>query len=437
MLLRRCTQGLSLISLLLISCAVILDDMAILLAGCTLIMGILGQYLIFDHHFREIIASVEIQRSLDRNPVRKGTELQVSTNITFQGSPGMHVQIADLLPANTILLEGMTSVTTKPDPSSQAHQWSYRIIPIIHGTHHFSGISVTIRNLFFEENVQLTREGDRKPALSVLPTGSFASMASELSDGTKDSRKVSVWTGSDVHSLREYSAGDDLKHVDWKVSAKYDKFFIRKFTGLVSHPPLVIVDLPWCDAPYPEKEFNRMISEVTGMAKHTIQTYQYVSILLISGPNIIHLIREEKNIARCISELREWMHPAERLVHFYHMADRSDLRSKVRLSEYVLQQTTDSRARVFFENLHDRYVSILQYQRVPAFSGQVARTLSQLVMTEAYLFSLGYGDTSHIPQVVRQLQSLQIRVHNRIIDGTRPEKSVFRDYSAKTSEARS
>lgn len=437
MLLRRCTQGLCLISLVLISYAIILDNVAILFAGGTLIMGILGQYLIFDHHMRKIVTSVEIQRSFDRNPVRKGTMLQVTSNITFRGSLRMHVEIADLLPPNTILEDGVNTVKTRPDPLLQTHKCSYRIIPIIHGTHHFSGLSVNVRNLFFECTIYLARECDRKPVLSVMPTGLFAAPVTDSSGGTKDNRKISVWGGSDIHSLREYSIGDDLRHVDWKMSAKYLKLIIRKHTGLMSHPPLVIIDLPWNGAPYPEKEFIRMISDITGMVKHTIQTYQYVSVLIISGPNILHLIREEKNISRCISELQEWMHPAERQVHFYHMTDRSDLRSHVRDSEDALHQTTDSQTHAFYELLRDRYISILHYQRAPAFSGQIARTLSQLLITEAYLFSLGCGDSSHIRHVVRPLQTQKIRVHIRIMDVTRSGRSGERGYPADTKEMRS
>ena len=437
MLLRRCTQGLSLISLLLISCALILDDMAVLLAGGTLAMGILGQYLLFDNRLREIVTSVEIRRSLNRNPVRKGTTLQVASTITFRGSSRMHIQVEDLLPPNTILVDGVISVTTSPDPSSQIHQVNYRIIPVIHGTHHFSGLSVHVRNIFFEDTITLTRESDREPVLSVQPSGLFAAPVSDVSGGTMDSRKMSVWKGVDIHSLREYTIGDDLSHVDWKISAKHDKIFIRKYSGVMSHPPLIIVDLPWNGMPYPEKDFNRMVSDVTGMVKHTIQTYQYVSVLLISGPNILHLIREEKNISRCISALQEWMHPAERFVHFYRMPDRSDLRSHVRDIENVLQQTTDTRTLAFYELLRDRYLTILQYQRAPAFSGQVARTLSQLLMSDAYLFSLGCGDSSHIRHVVRQLQSRKIRVHIRIVDATLSGTSSIRAYLADTRGVRS
>lgn len=428
MLLRRCTQGLCLISLLLTASALVLDNMAVLLAGGTLIAGILGQYLVFDRRLQEIVTSVEIRRSPGRNPVRKGTPVPVVSMITFRGSSRMHVQIADLLPPDTILADGITTVTTRPDPSLQTHRCSYRIIPVSHGSKQFAGISVTVRNLFFEDSVQLTRERDRDPVLVVLPTGLFAAPVSELSDGTRDNRKVSVRSGADIHSLREYCIGDDLRHVDWKISAKYDKLVIRKYAGVMSHPPLVIIDLPWNGAPYPEKEFNRMVSEATGMVRHTIETYQYVSVLIISGPNILHLIREEKNIPRCFAELREWMHPADRFVHFYHMPDRSDLRSHVREIENAAEQTTDTQMQAFYELLRNRYLSVLQFQRAPVFSGQVARTLSQLLMTDAYLFSLGCGDTSHIRHIVRPLQSRMIRVHLRIVDATHAGNYSTRDY---------
>lgn len=402
--------------------------MGIFFAGGTLITAILGQYIIFEHHMQEIVRSVEIRRTLSRNPVRKGTMLQVVSRISFKGLPRMHVQVSDLLPSGTILSEGVTTIATRPDPSLQAHTCSYHILPFTHGPHRFSGVSVTVRNLFFEDTLRLARESDREPVLSVLPTGLFAVPVADLSEGTRDNRKRSVRSGIDIHSLREYCSGDDLRHVDWKISAKYNKLFIRKYAALMNHPPLIIIDLPWNGTPYPEKEFNRMVSEAAGMVKHTIEKYQQVSVLIISGPNILHLIREEKNISRCMSELQEWMHPAERPVHFYHMQDRSDLRSHVRDSETALRQSDGLPEKEFFELLHDRYLRILPYQRSPLFSGQVARTLSRILMTEAYLFSLGCGDSSHIRHVERPLKTQNIRVHIRIMDSTRPGKSVLQDY---------
>lgn len=424
MQLNRCAQGVCGIGLLLISCGLILDDLAIIFAAGTLIAALLGQFILFDNDVRKIVTSVTCERVLSRNTVRTGTSVQVTTRFTFRGVPHMQVQITDMIPPNTTLIEGKTTISADPSSRDQTHQCRYQIIPLIHGELFFSGISVTLRNLFFEETILLTRTGDRNPALTVMPTGFFAMPASESYEGSSEGRRASLRSSIDIHSLREYMAGDDLRHVDWKTSAKHDKLYVRKYTGVLSYPPLIIVDLPWIGAPVPEKAFNRMISEVTGMVKHSLQTYQYVSVLFISGPNLRYLIREERNVTRCLTELRDWLHPTDRAVHFFHMSDRSDLRSSVRSLETASLQTTDVQNQDYFRRLMARYHETMKHQKNPAFSGQIARAVAQIQVTEAYLFSLGIGDTSHIRHVERPLRTQKIRVHIRIIDSPPSEPAT-------------
>ncbi|MFA4876178.1 MAG: DUF58 domain-containing protein [Methanoregula sp.] len=418
---RRCTQGISLLSLLLFAIALVLDDMAVLLAAATLAFCILGQYLAFDRTMRETVRSVELARTLSRNPVRKGTSLKVTTQISVRVPRRVHVRIFDLLPLQAAFIEGETEIALEPGPEVQTRKISYTIVPVIHGEHPFSGLSVQVRNRFFEATMHLTRKSDQEPVLSVQPSGLFAPPPSEMTDGSLDMRKTSAWSGSDVHSLRDYVTGDDLRHVDWKVSAKYTKLVIRKYTAPQSHPPLVIVDLPWKGAPYPEKAFSLMISEVTGMVRHTVHTYQYISVLIICGPNIVHLIREEKNISRCIAALQERMHPSDRFVHFYHTTDRSDIRSRLREAENRIFDEHGAKTIPYYECLRDQYEQVLDNIRTPAFTGQVSRALSQITFSEAFLFTLEGGDTSHIRHVVRPLRTRNIKVQTRIIRTPPPE----------------
>jgi uncharacterized protein (DUF58 family) len=412
---RRCTQGISLLCLVLVSVSLVLDDLSILLAAAILAAGIAGQYVLFGYRMREMVSSIQFHRTLSRDQVRRGMAVDVTTTVAFQVPPRMKVKISDLYPSQTNFVNGVTEITAWTDPAVQSCTFNYTIVPVIHGSHPFSGIRVDLRDLFFEDTMTLSRESDCRPVLLVQPTGLFAPPNSDMGDGMLDLRKSSTWSGADVHSLRDYVVGDDLRHVDWKVSAKYEKLVIRKYTAPMSHPPLVIVDIPWNGSPYPEKAFNQMIAEVTGMVRHTLQTYQQVSVLMISGPNIIHLIREERSLPRCLSDLREWMHPAERPVHFYHTPDRSDLRSHIRVIENILPDETDPLKITFFEQLRNRYERVLENMRNPAFTGQVARALAQIAFSEAYLFSLECGDTSHIRHVVRPLRARNIIVHTRMI----------------------
>ena len=66
MRLTRCAQGISLLVILLFACAFILDDLAILLAGSTLLAGLFGLWYSFDRRFRQAVASVSVARSLER-----------------------------------------------------------------------------------------------------------------------------------------------------------------------------------------------------------------------------------------------------------------------------------------------------------------------------------------------------------------------------------
>jgi hypothetical protein len=185
---------------------------------------------------------------------------------------------------------------------------------------------------------------------------------------------------------------------------------------MITLPPLLIVDLPWSGAPVPDAEFSRLVTAVAGMAEYSVRTFHSVSILLVSGPNILEYIGEEKDIQRGMSALREWMHPVHRTVHLYHIHDRADLRQQIRLLENQIPAEEDIPVRRFFAALHTNYLAAIQHQRKPAFSGQLVRTLSPLPMDDIFLFSGGTGDVSHIRIIIRQARSLKFRVHVRVPD---------------------
>jgi hypothetical protein len=143
----------------------------------------------------------------------------------------------------------------------------------------------------------------------------------------------------------------------------------------------------------------------------------YATVLLISGPNILHFMVEEKDLQRSLSELRELMHPVERTAHFYRMTDRSDLRRRIRALEIPSDRTPDPSFERFLGSLKKQYISSLQAQQTPAFNSQIARTFSTLTVDEVYLFSLFTGDVSHLHQLIRQAKAVQLRVHVRVPKG--------------------
>ncbi len=417
MRLKRCAQGISLLVILLFACALILDDLAILLAGSTLLAGLYGLWYSFDRRFRQAVASVRVERSLERAVVRMGTTLRVKNAITLQVPSHMQVSVSEILPAGIVVQDGETTASSGTSPAPVTWRFAYRITPVVHGTMHFSGITLVAQDSFFETSSVLSAEPFRGPVLSVQPRGLFEPSGRGLGAETREIEKMAALSALGVRSLREYYAGDDLRRIDWKMTAKHNKLFVREYAGVVNLPPLIIVDLPWRGASYPDDAFARMVAAVAGQVEHSTTMYHYSTVLLISGPNILHVIIEEKDLQRSLSELREWMHPVERTAHFYRMTDRSDLRRRIRALEIPSDRTPDPFLQKFLGSLKKQYLSSLQAQQTPAFNSQIARTFSTLTVDEVYLFSLFTGDTSHLVHLIRQAKAMNLRVHVRTPKG--------------------
>lgn len=411
---RRCTQGLSLIILILVSGAYILDDMALLLAAGTLLCGLLGQYLLFDYRLRGIVSSVTVQRTPERSQVRKGTTLHVSTTVTLTVPFPMHVRITEKLSPQVAILDGDTTHSVEPDMNPRICQFRYRIMPIVHGMMRFSGITLSVQNAFFSHEIDLFSDPFSGPDLLIQPVGMFEPSGKHSTAESREVEKLKVVSGFGIRALREYYVGDDLRRIDWKLSAKHNKLFVREYTGMVNLPPLLIIDLPWSGAAFLQADFDQMVSVVAGQAEHAIRSYQYISLLLISGSNILFFSREEKNLQQCMAVLREWMHPVERVSQQYHTPDRADVRAEIRHLEAVIQRGADPKILAYSDLLRKHYLGVLLHMRVPVFSGQVARTLSSIPVDECYIYSLGCGDTSHIRQVIRQAKIADIIVHLRL-----------------------
>jgi uncharacterized protein (DUF58 family) len=412
--LTRCAQGIVLLIVLLSSAALVLDGMALLLAAATLLAFLTCQYLVFDHRFRQAIGSVTVQRSLERTLVRKGATLHVTTMITLQVPPHLQAGVKEILPPGLEVQDGETAAVFDAAGSPQSRRLGYLVTAVVHGQVQFSGLSLFARDTFFYNSMNLTAAPFSGPLLLVQPVGLFETSLKRTSTESREVEKMSVLSGLGVRALREYYAGDDLRRIDWKLSAKHDKLFVREYTGMVSLPPLLIVDLPAKGAAFDPRDFETMVAAVAGMAEYSVRMYQHVSVLLISGANILKYVGGEKDLRRCMSMLREWMHPAGRTVNLYRTPDRTDLRSRIRTIEHLLAERADPKTTTFLASLKKNSQAVLQHQKTHVFTSQLVRTFAPLAMDEAWLYSLCEGDTSHLRQVIRQAKTMEFSVHLRV-----------------------
>ncbi len=227
MRLKRCAQGMSLLAGPLFSGAFILDTMAALLAAGILTCALLGQYLLFNRRLWSLVCSVHAERSFSRSLVRKGHHTPGDDHHHGSRSlPACRWGSPESCPRLTVAVQdGGTSLAADPLPTSQTLRLCDRITTVMHGTMYFSGLTLTVNDLFFEDSIDLLSDRFSGPSLVVQPAGMFAPLSKCATIETREIEKMGVLSGLGIRALREYYAGDDLRRIDWKISAKHDKLF--------------------------------------------------------------------------------------------------------------------------------------------------------------------------------------------------------------------
>lgn len=61
--------------------------------------------------------------------------------------------------------------------------------------------------------------------------------------GTDDGRSGQAPSGLELHSVRQYQPGDDLRHVHWKASARRSHLLVRTYERPVAHDSTLFLDL--------------------------------------------------------------------------------------------------------------------------------------------------------------------------------------------------
>ena len=413
MRLKRCPLGLCCLAVVLGWAAFFIDDPAIVFAVGAILAALAGQALLFDRQVRKLAASVNLERTLEKTTVRRGATIHAGVTIGADVPPGLDVTVAELIPDRVALQDGVTSGHLVAGPANGGLHLSYRVTAVVHGRIVFRGIVLSASNLFFETSVDMTVARFRSE-LVVQPRGSFEHKPDQATAETREIERVSAMTGYGIRAIRDYLAGDDLRRIDWKMSAKHDKLLVREYSAVISESPLIVVDLPRKETDFSEAAFRQMVTAVAGLVGHSVRAYGSVSVVMVSGPNILHLIEHEKDLERCFSELREWLHPAEQADSLYRLLDRTEIRNRIRMLDRNREQTGNAGRTDYCRSLGRIYNACLQNQRETTFSGQFARMVSPLAADEIYLFSLLHGDDSHIRQAARMLRKKKARVHVRL-----------------------
>lgn len=415
---RRLTQGIAALAVLFVAMAVATGGGIPLFIGISLLWFIAARAILFDRACMTVTGSFGVERSLDRHQILEMNTTRIATTITLAVPPRVAVRVREILPAGISLYQGTLETEEMGEdesgsPGDRKIHLSYEIMPRVHGTLKFPGISLRITDRFFEREVLLTAPGFGGTEILVQPRPDFESARRQSEFGTQEIEKSAFITGLGVRGFRDYAAGDDLRQIDWKLSAKHEKLLIREYMGIMRQSPLLVIDLPDRGVPYDTQAFHRMVRRVAGSVGHSIRSNGHAAYLLISGVNILAMVPEERHISVALANLGDSLHPVDRSSHAYRVLNRRDLRMRIRMLQAADPSGITPEIAAYRHSLLLRYESHLKETSLPLFYGQMARALSLFNREEIIVFSLLEGDVSHIRAITAIADRMKARVSLR------------------------
>jgi len=409
----RCTRGIAACALVLATFSVVLGEPAAFLAAGALLFFIIYRAGVYHARVVRIAGTLAVSRVAGRLMIRQGSTIDVLTKVTCTLPGHMAIRITDLPPPGSAVTDGAVERTLS-SPGAASTALSYRIRILSRGDTDFSGLSIRVSDRFFSEELTFREGNFAKPVLHVQPTGIFEAVGARGTTGEMEYAKRSAPSGYSVYSFREYATGDDLRRVDWKLSAKYQKLFVKQYTSHIGEPALIIVDLPDQSGSENTQVLNRMVTAIEGAMEKALRQYRTVSLLVVSGGNIIRFLPAEQNLSKLMVAVRN-MRPIARSHHFYRIREEFALRSRVSGIERDLSAVPPSAdERAYLSNLGSVYNHFMKDRQMTAFEAQVDRAMASVHEPGAYLFSMLEGDLSHIRMIVYQARRRKTDIYLQV-----------------------
>lgn len=117
------------------------------------------------------------------------------------------------------------------------------------------------------------------PALQLIGAPTFTRSSD---DGPRPAATPPSFSGSDLVGLRPYLAGDDLRHVHWRASARYDDLMVRQLESPPDDLTTVILDTR--ASTHTHSSFEQALSATTSILVACARRDARVRLLITSNP---------------------------------------------------------------------------------------------------------------------------------------------------------
>jgi uncharacterized protein (DUF58 family) len=186
---------------------------------------------------------VRVRRRVDRESAFEGDRVNVSITVENQGPPIELLEVHDPFPPELALVDGINYLVTALQ-RHEVREMQYSLALRVKGRHLLGPVRLRSRDLstFF---IHETVAGDAVPIL-VSPGRERLERAMVPVTRTRPwwgqipTRAPGL--GTDFWSIRRYAAGDEMRRINWKASARMDDLLSNEFEGERSGDFILILD---------------------------------------------------------------------------------------------------------------------------------------------------------------------------------------------------
>ena len=244
-------------------------------------------------------------RTLSRDRVQAGSDASVELVVRNEGPALDLVEILDVLPPEFAVVRGTNHAVLALEKGGVV-PLSYDVRSAVKGDFHLG--PVRVRSL---DPLALGAED------AVVPLDSRLVVAPAMEDlrrarlqprrtrpwfGQVPSRRIGV--GTDFWGIREYVPGDDVRRLNWKASARFDRLFSNEYEGERSGDVVIVVDA---------RRESFIGTEEDNPIEHGVRAALAIAEHVLASKNRVGLIVQR--------EVLDWVPPAFGRKQLYRILD--------------------------------------------------------------------------------------------------------------------
>lgn len=371
----------------------------------------------FHRKIKKVISGMTCHRVPSALLLRQGSRLSVTLTLNLALPADMTGEVAERPPAGMLPGGPLPQSGLSPGHTGEV-RLEYSLTPALQGAYTFPGLTLFLADNDFSDTFLLGSAPFRGPLVRVYPVGQFEPVSGTLEYGEAEIEQIRAISGSGIRGFRDFVQGDDYRTIDWKLSAKFDRYIVREYYGRTGTEFLLVADIPEGGEEQGSEAYGDMIQALSGAAEQSLRQHHRASLALISGPNVLST-DQVTTMEGAIAVFHAATRPVKRLQTFYRYRTRGDIRVMRGVLARELHQATKETGHGFLSTLSRVSRATLASHHPLAFEGEVARLMRMNATKGAIIFSLCSGDTSHIRFFVDEVHKQQLPVHLWIPRGIR------------------